>query len=68
MVEVWAEFKAFNVKSAKLSLKHVPRDFDKIFGYLDTLMFVDKNVDFDQKYSARAWLIELWLHAQQNSK
>ena len=46
-VYVWEEFKNFSTKTTKHKLRHVPRNFDKIYNYLDNLMYVSNNVDFE---------------------
>ena len=64
MAVVWKEFRNFNnSKSLRHNVKHVPRNFDQIFNYLNALLFEKNNIDFEKEYDGRAWLGVLFIHA-----
>ena len=45
-----------------------PNDYDEIHKYLSDLIFKKNSVNFDKKYDARAWITELFMNSQAESK
>ena len=57
------EFKDFSNRKTESAREH-----NELNNYFDDLVFKKNTINFGQMYSGRAWLIELFMHSQANSK